>query len=376
MADIERITVELGERSYRVDVAEGLLGLFAELLPNRSWRKAALVTDSNVGPIYAQRALENLRGMGLETLAFEIGAGEESKTADCALEVIGWLITCGMTRSDVVVALGGGVVGDLAGFAASVFKRGIDLVQLPTTLMAQVDSAVGGKTAVNTPEAKNQVGTVHQPVAVLCDVTCLGTLPARELRAGFAEVAKYSFLTERAWGPAFRSTAGEVRALSPSELAPTIAECVREKAALVSADEFDRGVRHRLNYGHTLGHALEAEGGYSAYLHGEAISVGMIYAALVSEELGIGRGGLAADHRALLASLGLPTTPAGRPPDFSDLLARMAQDKKSDGGNVMVLLETEGKPVVKSMIEGSVLEGCYQKLIAAGAPGQGQEVSA
>jgi 3-dehydroquinate synthase len=362
---VELVEVELAERSYTVSIGQGLLGRMEELLARPYWRRVAVVTDDRVGPLYGATVVSRLKGAGLETFVLEIPSGEPSKTADRAVEIVESLIDSGLTRSDAVFALGGGVVGDLAGFASSVFKRGIDLVQVPTSLLAQVDSSVGGKTAVNVPAAKNQVGTFHQPVAVICDITTLGTLPEQEFRAGLAEVAKYSVLTSRPWG---RDLAGEAASLERADaprLVRLVKECVREKAALVSADEFDHGVRHHLNYGHTLGHALEAEGGYGElYSHGEGVAIGMVFAALVSEAMGLAEPGLADRHRRLLADLALPTAPAGQVPEYGALAGRMALDKKSTGDTVMVLLESEGKPVVKRGIDSGLMEDCYARLIS------------
>jgi shikimate kinase / 3-dehydroquinate synthase len=366
----ETITVRLGETSYGISVGQGLLGRIETLLPSRKWRKGAVVTDDKVGPLYGATAVSRLRGAGLETVMLEIPAGERSKNAGKALEVVDYLMSEGLTRSDAVFALGGGVVGDLVGFAASVFKRGVDLVQVPTSLMAQVDSAIGGKNAVNVAAAKNQVGTFHQPVAVISDVTLLATLPFGEFRSGLAEVAKYSVLTDRDWGRAFREDAGTMADADPARVARVIAECAREKAALVSVDERDQGVRHLLNYGHTMGHALEASGGYGEiYSHGEAVSVGMVYAAMVAEESGTATRGLAARHVELLTALGLPVAPRDPVPSFEEVLVRMSQDKKNTGSSVLVLLEEEGRPVVKRGLDLAMLERCYGRLVAGAASG-------
>lgn len=368
---IDEIKVELGERSYTINIGEGLLERLEVFLEDRPRKKSALVTDSNVGPLYAARAAERLSTAGLDNVLLEVPAGEASKTAERALEIVDWLIESGLSRSDVVVALGGGVVGDLAGFAASVFKRGVDIVQVPTTLMAMVDSSIGGKTAVNVPSAKNQVGSFHQPVMVVCDVSLLGTLPLREFTSGLAEVAKYSLLTSREWGASFRADPEEAKRSAPGSFARVIAECAREKASLVSADERDTGVRHNLNYGHTLGHALEAHSGYGGtYSHGEAISIGMVYAALLSERLGVGRQGLVEDHVKLLSSLGLPVRPLGTAPEFDELARRMAQDKKSTGDTVMVLLEDEGRPVVRRGIDPEAMEAAYDSLLRGTITGE------
>jgi 3-dehydroquinate synthase len=368
-SDAREVRVDLGPRSYSVWIGEGLLVRLDELVPRGSWRKAAVLTDSNVGPLYAEPALGALRAKGLETVLLEIPAGEGSKTAEGAVEVVDWLIDSGLTRSDLLVALGGGVVGDLAGFASSIFKRGTALVQVPTTLMAQVDSAIGGKTAVNLPAAKNLLGTFHQPIAVVCDIDALATLDARDFSSGLAEVAKYSLITDEAWGRDFRAEALQVAAWSPARLAALVADCAGEKARLVSADECDTGVRHYLNYGHTLGHALEAASGYDgSYYHGESVSVGMVFAALVAERSGVAGEGLAGRHIDLLKALRLPVSPVGEVPSFDDLEAFMRRDKKSAGDLVMVLLEREGRPVVRRGLDPGLLEDCYSRLVSK-APG-------
>lgn len=365
---METITVELGERGYDVTVGDGLLGRLEDFFAGRAWKKAALVTDGNVGPMYARTASGRLEAAGLEPTVVEVPAGEGSKSARTALGLVDSFIEAGLSRSDVVVALGGGVVGDLAGFAASVFKRGVAVVQVPTSLMAQVDSSIGGKTAVNLPVAKNQVGTVWQPAAVVCDVAVLGTLAAGEFASGMAEVAKYSFLTARPWGSAFRRDASAAAGADSSGLVRLVADCVREKAELVSADERDEGVRHHLNYGHTLGHALETAAGYSGrYAHGEAVAVGMVFAALVSEAMGIAPPGLADGHREVLASLGLPVAPFPPSPPYVELAPVVALDKKSAGDVVMVLLEGPGAPRVERGLARSLMEECYREL-CRGAP--------
>ena len=362
---METVRVELGERGYDVTVGEGLLWRLEDFFAGRPWKKAALVTDGNVGPLYARIASGSLESAGLEPTVIEVPAGENSKSAGTAFRLVDSFIDAGLSRSDVVVALGGGVVGDLAGFAASVFKRGVAVVQVPTSLMAQVDSSIGGKTAVNLPAAKNQVGTVWQPAAVVCDVTVLGTLPEREFTSGLAEVAKYGFLTVRPWGSSFRRDASSAPGAGTPGLLRLVAECVREKADLVSADERDGGVRRHLNYGHTLGHALEAAAGYSGrYTHGEAVSIGMVFAALVSEAVGLAPPGLAEGHRELLGSLGLPVAPFPPAPTYGELASIIALDKKGAGDVAMVLLEGMGVPRVERGLAPSLLEGCYRQLLA------------
>lgn len=352
--------------SYPVVVGAGLLdaldGELATAVRGRRWRRAFVVTDDNVGPLYLDPVSSALGRMGLLLDGTSIRPGESSKNAAAMLELVDALAVAGLTRSDLVVALGGGVVGDLAGFAAAVFKRGVDLLQLPTTMMAQVDSSIGGKTGVNLPAGKNLMGSFHQPVAVLSDVETLRTLDEREYRSGLAEAAKYSFLS-----PAdFRGGLDEV-AVGPGRVeAATLIEAVRAcasvKARVVSADEREHGVRVILNYGHTLGHALEAAGGYSGgRTHGEAVAVGMMFAALVSDSLGVSSG-LARRHAAALRALRLPTGLERPAPAFDRLRDFILQDKKSAGDVRMVLLEEEGSPVARDAVPLETMAECYDRL--------------
>ncbi len=366
--DDARIGVALGERTYEVVVGAGLLGRVDELLgvlrESRAWRRAALVTDANVGPLYAGSLVSGLERLGVDVASVSIEAGEKSKSGATALRVVDFLADSLVTRSDLVVALGGGVVGDLAGFAASVYKRGVDLLQVPTTLMAQVDSSIGGKTGVNIDSGKNLVGTFHQPVAVLCDIEALATLPARDYASGLAEVAKYSFIRPDAFPSVAPGFTGGLTAREPAALVSVVTTCAAIKAGVVSVDERDTGPRAVLNYGHTLGHALEAATEYEgSFTHGEAVSVGMVFAALVAEALAEAEEGLAARHRSALQYLGLPIAPPEPAPAFETLAGHIAQDKKRKGGITMVLLQKEGEPVVRGGIEPDILAGCYARLV-------------
>lgn len=357
----ERVTVELGERGYDVLVWPGLLDRLDELLDGGRWERALVVTDRNVGPLYCPRVVAGLERLGAAPETLAVAPGEGSKSLDEASRLFEEMARLRLSRADLVVALGGGVVGDLAGFAASAFKRGLDLVQVPTTLMSQVDSSIGGKTGVDLPAGKNLVGTFHQPVAVVCDVVALSTLPARELASGLAEVVKYSVIDPRV--PLHDEMATALLALDPGDLVSTITACARVKARVVGADEFDRGGRAVLNYGHTLGHALETATGYAGTCtHGEAISTGMVFAALVAERLGVAERGLASRHRRSLSRFGLPTAPADPRPPFEEVLEIMRQDKKSAGDLTMVLLAREGAPTVSRGIEEAVLRECYELL--------------
>ncbi len=366
--DDARIPVELGERAYEVLVGAGLLGRMDELLAvlheSHAWRRAALVTDTNVGPLYSDSLASGLERLGVDVAAVSIEAGEKSKSVASALQVVDFLADSLVTRSDLVVALGGGVVGDLAGFAASIYKRGIDLLQVPTTLMAQVDSSIGGKTGVNLDSGKNLVGTFHQPVAVLCDFEVLATLPARGYASGLAEIAKYSFIRPGAFTSTAQDFTDGLLARVPAVLASVVKTCAAIKAGVVSVDERDTGPRAVLNYGHTLGHALEASTEYEgSYTHGEAVSVGMVFAALVAEALALAEEGLAERHRSALESIGLPVAPTKPAPAFETLAGHIAQDKKSTGGITMVLLQREGEPVVRGGLEPGILAGCYKSMV-------------
>ena len=361
---MEKIQVSIGERSYTVFVGQQLLDRTAQLLPPGDWRRAAIVTDTNVGPLYSEKFANSLSEAGLKVQIIEVEPGERSKSIEKAVELFDFFLESGLSRMDIVVALGGGVVGDLAGFAASTYKRGIKVFQVPTTLMAQVDSAIGGKTGVDLEAGKNLVGTFHQPVAVVADVETIKTLPALEFTSGLAEVAKYEFLQPGAWSQAVGETAERLLERDPIVLERVVSACARAKADFVMEDEYDTGQRAALNYGHTLGHALETATEYAGvYTHGEAVSIGMVYAAIVSEEIGVSSKGLSERHRKVLLPLGLPTKPDDPPPDFDELLSAIGHDKKSAGDITMVLLQEEGRPVLRRSLDASDLQRCYELLL-------------
>jgi 3-dehydroquinate synthase len=336
------IRVELGERSYDIvfgdDLLEAAGSRIAAALPGA---RCAIVSDANVAALYLDRLKASLGGLFLGEVV--VIPGESSKSFPVLAAVCERLLTLGVERGDTVIALGGGVVGDLASFAASILRRGVRLVQIPTTLLAQVDSSVGGKTGIDTPQGKNLIGTFHQPSLVLADISVLATLEPREFRAGYAEVMKYGLLgdapffawLEENWPQVF-SGEGQARA-------STIATSVRAKVAIVEADEREEsGARALLNLGHTFGHALEAYAGYSdRLLHGEAIAIGMRLAFTFSAEQGLCPTGDAERVQRHLAAVGLPTRVAdihGTPPTPERLLERMAQDKKVKGGRLALVL--------------------------------------
>lgn len=328
--------VELGERSYCVEIGVDIAHRVRDHLPATA-RRAAIVTQANIGVEI---------DTGLEQRVFNIGDGETFKS----LETIGALTRewaqWGLNRNDVVIGIGGGIVTDLAGFAASVFHRGIPVIQVPTTLLGQIDAAIGGKTGVNLPEGKNLVGAFWQPNAVICDVGLLDTLPQRHYRAGLGEMAKYHFLDD---GSMNALSSGELTngRLSPDALIDRVEASVAIKVDAVVADEREGGRRALLNYGHTLGHALETVGGHDL-LHGEAVAIGIGYAAVVAQTLGRIDQQRVDEHKKVLASYDLPTkSPSVQP--FEELLVVMERDKKALTGVTFILDGPVGPEVVPNV---------------------------
>jgi 3-dehydroquinate synthase len=338
----DEVVVALGARAYPIVIGAGVL---AELGPRMAalglGGRVGLVTSPRVGALYAEPALASLRGAGLEPVVAEIPDGEEHKNAASLALVHDRLLEAGVERRSAVVGLGGGVVTDLAGFAAATLLRGVPSVQVPTTLLAQVDAAVGGKTGINHARGKNLIGAFHQPRLVVADVATLASLPRRELVAGLAEVIKYGVILDPAL---FGRLEGELDALlggDPELLVPVVAACCRLKAAVVADDEREeRGGRAVLNFGHTVGHAVEALTGYRRFLHGEAVAIGMVAAARVSRALGRCDDATVERIEALLTRAGLPTgMPAGL--DAAALARTMQGDKKSREGRIRFVCVTE-----------------------------------
>lgn len=336
------VRVELGQRAYDILIGPGLLAQAgARIAALRPGARVAIVTDRNVAERHLGTVEASLAAAGIDHSAIVVEPGEATKSYAGLQQVTEGLIAARIERRDLVLALGGGVVGDLAGFAASVVRRGLDFVQAPTTLLSQVDSSVGGKTGINSPQGKNLIGAFHQPVLVLADTAALDTLPARELRAGYAEVAKYGLLgdaglfdwLEGAWRDIVTGDAQRVEAVAASCMA---------KAAIVARDETETGDRALLNLGHTFGHALEAGAGYSQrLLHGEAVSIGMCLAFAYSARLGLCAGQDAVRAQRHLEAVGLPTRIADVPgelPDTDGLMRLIAQDKKVSRGRLTFIL--------------------------------------
>ncbi|KFN48903.1 3-dehydroquinate synthase [Arenimonas composti] len=330
-----QLHVALGARSYPITIGRGLLddaGALAALVPGRH---AFVLSDRNVAPRYLAKVEAALAGRTLGTLV--LPAGEQEKTLVRFGEVMTALAALGASRDATVIALGGGVVGDLAGFAAASWMRGVRFVQLPTTLLAMVDSAVGGKTAVDLPQGKNLVGAFHQPAAVLADTATLDSLPDRELSAGLAEVVKYGAIADPAFFAWLEVNAEALLARDPAALAEAIAISCAHKAGIVARDETEQGERMLLNFGHTFGHAIETEQGYGGLLHGEAVAVGMVMAARLSAARGMAPATDADRLAALLARFRLPVElPAGLSREA--LAARMQLDKKAVSGRLRLIL--------------------------------------
>ncbi|MFC0682714.1 3-dehydroquinate synthase [Lysobacter korlensis] len=333
-----------GDRAYRISIGPDLLHDGRLLTGPMRGRHALLVSDEHVAPLYAQQVADALQQARPELVIdrYVLPPGEHEKTLARFTECLDSLARLGATRDATVFALGGGVVGDLAGFAAACWMRGIDVVQLPTTLLAMVDSSVGGKTAVDLPAGKNLVGAFHPPCAVIADTSTLRSLPARELRAGLAEVVKYGAIFDVTFLGWLERNTDALVAGQGDVLAEAIARSCRYKAEVVARDPFERGDRALLNFGHTFGHAIETEQGYAGATgdglnHGEAVAVGMVLAANLSAALGIAAPEDAQRLRTLLERLGLPTAlPPGLDP--AALLARMRLDKKADARGLRFIL--------------------------------------
>jgi len=342
---MQTLTVSLAERSYPILIGAGLLRSRELLGAQLSGRDAVLISNSVVAPLYAELLKQTLHGQRVVEVV--LPDGEQHKSLGTASRVFDVLIANRVGRDAVVLALGGGVVGDLAGFVAACYQRGIDLLQIPTTLLAQVDSSVGGKTAVNHPGGKNMIGAFHQPRAVIADTEVLRTLPDRELRAGLAEVVKYGLICDPEFFDWIEANIDALLARSTAALSHAIFRSCQIKAQIVGRDEREQGERALLNLGHTFGHAIESATGYLDWQHGEAVGTGMLMAAEMSQRLGHLDATVVARLRSLLQRCGLPVAAprigAARAFDY------MRLDKKVHGGRIrLVLLEQLGRAMVTS----------------------------
>jgi 3-dehydroquinate synthase len=343
MSTIEKVTVGLRARSYDIVIGDGLLAEIGPRIASLLARPVtAIVTDENVAKLHLAQLQQSLSSAGVTAASIVIPPGEASKSFRQLELVCDRLLAAGIERHDRIVAFGGGVIGDLAGFAAAILRRGVGFIQIPTTLLAQVDSSVGGKTGINSAHGKNLIGAFHQPAAVLADIALLDTLPRRELAAGYAEVAKCALLGDREFFKWLEDNAAAVLAGNQWARLTAIRTSCAAKAAIVAEDETETGRRALLNLGHTFGHALEAATGYSQrLLHGEAVAIGMVQAFRLSERLKLCEAGAADRVAAHLKRAGLPVHSSeieGRLPSPAGLLQLMHQDKKTRAGKLTFIL--------------------------------------
>ncbi|MDB5431843.1 MAG: 3-dehydroquinate synthase [Caulobacter sp.] len=337
------VPVGLGERAYEVRIGPGLIDRAGEhLAPFFKRRRTAVVVDQTVADHHGERLAVALEKGGLAVDMLVIPPGEERKSFEGLADLSDRLLGLGLDRGDLIVAFGGGVVGDLAGFAASIYKRGIGFIQIPTTLLAQVDSSVGGKTAIDTPRGKNLIGAFHQPRLVLADLDVLATLPDREMRCGYAETLKYGLLGDFAFFEWLETAGPAVLAQEPQALLKAVSRSVEMKAEIVAEDETEQGRRALLNLGHTFGHAVEAELGFGDGLkHGEAVGLGMAQAFRFSAAMGYCQQQDAVRAEAAIAAARLPTRLSdisALPFNADRLIAHMGQDKKAEGGALTFIL--------------------------------------
>lgn len=371
MSAIETLSLDLGSRSYDIDVGPGLIAQAgARIAPLIRRAPAIIVTDSNVAKHHLAAFQASMDTAGIETAQIELDPGEETKSFDRFEGLVNAILDMKPERASTLIALGGGVIGDITGFAASVILRGIDFIQIPTTLLAQVDSSVGGKTGINTRHGKNLVGAFYQPRLVLADTEVLDTLPRRELLAGYAEVVKYGLLGDAGFFAWLESNGLALIDGDQEARRYAVAESCRAKAAIVAEDEHENGRRALLNLGHTFGHALEAETGFgSDLLHGEAVAIGMVMAFDLSAHLGLCPAGDAARARHHLAAVGLPTSLdslPGRNWRAEALVAHMHQDKKvRDGKVTFILARGIGAAFIEHDVDLADVEALLAHAIAA-----------
>lgn len=342
------VWVELGEQRYPIYIGTGQIERLGELVRGRLPRaqRALIITDTNVGPIYAEAARASLESSGIRTSRVMVPAGEASKSLAQVYTLYNSCLKAELDRQSAIVALGGGVVGDLAGYVAATFLRGIPFVQVPTSLLAQVDSSVGGKTGVDLPQGKNLVGAFHQPSLVVADLTVLRSLPRRELAAGMAEVVKHGVIRDEEFLRYLEVQVGNVLALDPEVLEHVVEVNCRIKAGVVAADPKESGLRAILNFGHTVGHAVEARMGFTGWLHGECVACGMVAAAAIADRAGyLQDPALPLRLRRLLERLSLPTTlPPGIEPEHLEGL--MQRDKKVAEGRIRWVMPVRAGEVI------------------------------
>nr|CRH06183.1 3-dehydroquinate synthase [Candidatus Magnetococcus massalia] len=356
MPILKSLSLDLGERSYEIVIGENILSTIGERLKSLiRGHQVAVVTNETVAPLYAQRVMQSLEAAGYQATLVILPDGEKYKNWETLNTIFDALIKERFERSGAIVALGGGVVGDMAGFAAASLLRGVPFIQVPTTLLSQVDSSVGGKTGINHPLGKNLIGAFYQPKLVLMDMVTLKSLPKRELLAGLAEVIKYGIIWDAALYATLEERLDDLLNLEMDLLCDVVHRCCAIKAEVVAADERESGQRALLNLGHTFGHAIENQAGYGEILHGEAVGLGMIMAAQMACDLGMVDEALVGRVERLIARSGLPTQLEKKFP-MAGYLDAMARDKKVEAGKLRFVLPTAmGSAVVKGGIDEAAL---------------------
>ena len=357
------VKVSLGERSYDIVIGVKLEELGSRMEGLRTGKKVAVVTNPTVNKLYGARVLRNLSSAGFQAMPVEVPDGEQYKTIDWVNAVYTALLINTFDRRSPLVALGGGVIGDLTGFAAATYMRGVPFIQVPTTLLAMVDSSVGGKTGVNHPMGKNMIGAFYQPRLVLMDLDTLRTLPKEEFLSGMAEVIKYGVIADRELFDYLDKNREKVLGLEPGPLAHVVRRCCEIKAGVVSKDEREGGLRAILNFGHTVGHAVETAENYTRR-HGEAVAIGMVYASRLAHRTGLCDASVPERVEKLITSYGLPAnlSALSRKPSVAELINAMQVDKKAEGGKVRFVLPKEiGEVIVTKEWDEGVLREVLEK---------------
>lgn len=357
------VKVSLGDRSYDIEIGTSLEKTGERLKGLGFGRKMALVTNPTVKKLYGRRVVDSLKAAGFMVMSIEVPDGEQYKNLDWANAVYTALLTNYFDRTSALVALGGGVIGDLTGFAAATFMRGVPFVQVPTTLLAMVDSSVGGKTGVNHPMAKNMIGAFHQPRKVLMDLSVLASLPKEEFLSGMAEVIKYGVIRDAAFFEYLDKNREKILALDPDSLEHVIRRSCEIKAEVVSRDEREGGLRAILNYGHTVGHAIEKAENYTMR-HGHAVAIGMVYASRLAYKTGLCDASVPGRVEKLITSYGLPAdfTALSRRPSVAELMGTMQIDKKAEGGKVKFVLPKKiGEVVITKEWDEGLLSGLLER---------------
>lgn len=358
---MEKVFVDLGAASYEIFIGENILSGVGSFIAGKFTPKALIVTQDKIFDAHGKALTDGLDAQGIAYTVATVPDSETSKSLFEAEKLYTRAIECGLDRKSVVIALGGGVVGDLGGFIAATYLRGVPLIQIPTTLLAQVDSSIGGKTAVNHPLGKNLIGAFHQPRAVFIDLQCLATLSEREIKSGLGEVVKYGVISDAAFFAYLEDNADKILRRDVETMAHVVKRSCELKASVVSADEREAGLRRILNFGHTLAHAVEEETHYQTYRHGEAVAIGMTGAALISQELGKTTAANVERLERLIKRFGMITTCAGL--DADKLYAVTFRDKKAVGGVVnWVLMRGFGDVEICSDVPAQIVKKIFGRL--------------